>query len=1053
MKRNLPILKLNFTFMTIGLCLFLRSCDQVTFADNSNNHIKNNKSRGPKIIVEPRDVIFDVSAKSHSNQVKLRCVADAFPEPVYTWFKESQQSSGPVGIAIDPLQDERLTQTDGTLSIYNPSQNSDKGKYYCTAANEFGRVISQTVTITFGFILEFSKKRSIERGKENWGKSISCDEPQHYPKALYYWIKSEFPNFVREDKRVFISRDGNLYFSSLEKIDSSNYSCQLQSTISSTGRFGPTFALIVEPASSGQKLQFANGFPKLFPEGSSLLGQDVRLECMAYGYPTPTYNWTRVGSSSRLPSTHSIQNDGKVLMLPKIRIQDGGEYVCRASSETDSLHKSVIVTVQASPNFTTPLKDITVGDRESVTLFCEAFGLPSVTYTWYKNGIELSHSALQPFDSQRYIIRDNRFYIEGVMREQDSGMYQCRATNQYGTATSTAQLRVTSMKPNFDINLMPSKVNAMVDHNLSIPCSVEAVPKAIIRWTKDGYGIEDKLRVKSSFDGTLNFNPVRISDSGVYECQAENQFGVSSLKTLLSVNPLPLLYETPEKKTFATYGDKYKVLACQVQSYYPLETTNVWLRNDMELNTDGGSKYYKAENGQLVIQNVSYIDEGNYTCKVVTPVGSVQHHGLLLVRGPPDACGGVIAENITFTSARIIWSDGSNHFSRIWANTIEARTNHNQTWHVLASNISAMLLKNSHSLIDRKYFDLVDLLLPSSIYEFRVAATNDYGQGPPSEPSRKYRTDSSAPRFPVTNVRGGGGKAGTLSIKWSFLPNALWGSNELWYQVYFRLHGSLDWTKRELISAGGLASAYTVNIGADNYYRLFDVMVQPINPLGAGPLSDIKQIYSAQQMPRIQPTNVYGIAHNSTALNVTWNPIDDKDESGKLIGYRIRYWPSGKDSQTYSLVSLKRSLEPWALVVGLQPETEYNFAVMAFNEAGSGPESEHFRLRTFKAAPQRAPTSVKAEFINETDLKVTWRGIPSVATNEEPVIGYKVRYWLQDEPLSSAKDIILRLGSELEVIVTNLVAGETYKLRVLAFSSGGDGKMSSPELIIKRSTN
>jgi len=1018
-------------------------------------HNKSLVPRGPKIILEPKDVVFDISGRSHSNQLKLRCVADSYPEPVYTWFREDHSSNGVQGIAINPLADERLTQTDGTLTIFNPNQHSDKGKYYCAASNEFGRVISQTVSITFGYILEFSKKRSIERGKENWGKSISCDAPQHHPRVLYYWTKAEFPNFVQQDKRVFISLDGNLYFSSLEKIDRSNYSCQIQSLISSTGRFGPSFPLVVEPASNGQKLQFANGFPKSFPEGP-LAGQDVRLECMAYGYPTPSYNWTRVGVSTNLPTGYSIKNDGKVLVIPKVRIEDEGDYVCKASSENEMLQKSVRVTVQASPSFTMPLEDQVLGERESLVWECEAFGLPRVTYSWFKNGEEITQSSLSPLDFARYNMRDNKFMIDSVQRDRDAGMYQCRATNQHGVGFSSAQLRIVNIRPTANKDPMPLNIHVMVDQNVTLPCYVEAIPKPALSWRKDGQQVEDRSRIRVLPNGLLQISRARISDAGSYECTAENNLGALTTRTWLIVRPAPVISDLLPRREIVKFGDPIKIINCEVQTDYNMEITHSWLINGVPIDFEepNNTKYYKTETGQLVIRNVSYIDQANYTCQAKTSIGYVEKSGSLLVRGPPDACGSVVADALTQFSARISWTDGSDHLSRIIHNTIEGRTNHNQTWTSLAVNITATILRNPNqpmlSQFYRKTYLLNNILLPWSMYEFRVSATNELGQGPFSAPSPKYRTEMSAPRFPVTNLRGGGGKAGTLFMKWDPLPVSAWGASEIWYLVYYRLNGTYEWAKRELTSAGGNTSAYTVNVGSENYYKLFDVMVQPLNSVGAGPLSQVAYIYSAQQMPRIQPANVHGVAHNSTALNITWSPIDDQEDSGKLIGYRLRYWPSGKDPQTNSLVSLKRGLEPWGVVVGLQPDTEYHVTVMAYNEAGSGPESESFRIRTFKSAPQRAPTSVSAEFIDDTSIRVTWRGVAPITTNEEPVLGYKVRYWRYDESISEAKDAIKKLGGdELSLVIADLVPGETYKLRVLAYSSGGDGKMSSPELIIK----
>lgn len=68
-----------------------------------------------------------------------------------------------------------------------------------------------------------------------------------------------------------------------------------------------------------------------------------------------------------------------------------------------------------------------------------------------------------------------------------------------------------------------------------------------------------------------------------------------------------------------------------------------------------------------------------------------------------------------------------------------------------------------------------------------------------------------------------------------------------------------------------------------------------------------------------------------------------------IISFQIKYWQNGKDPEADSLILLKRGLENWGLIVGLQPNTEYYVAVMAYNDAGSGVESEPFLARTFKA--------------------------------------------------------------------------------------------------------
>lgn len=159
---------------------------------------------------------------------------------------------------------------------------------------------------------------------------------------------------------------------------------------------------------------------------------------------------------------------------------------------------------------------------------------------------------------------------------------------------------------------------------------------------------------------------------------------------------------------------------------------------------------------------------------------------------------------------------------------------------------------------------------------------------------------------------------------------------------------------------------------------------------------------------------------------------------------QIKYWRSDLDRELDSLILLKRGSQNWGLIVGLQPNTEYWTVVMAYNEAGSGPESEYAVAKTFKAAPLRPPTSVRVHAVSPTSVRVTWRGVlPSI--EEESIQGYKVRYWEADQDLPSAKEVYKQLdGEDLEAVVSGLVPGKVYKLRVLAWSFGGDGKMSSP---------
>lgn len=81
-------------------------------------------------------------------------------------------------------------------------------------------------------------------------------------------------------------------------------------------------------------------------------------------------------------------------------------------------------------------------NRGELTWTCEAFGIPDVSYSWFRNGEMLNMETLPSQDRDRYSIQDNVLSIKYLDPERDQAMYQCRARNQLKTKYSSAQLRI-----------------------------------------------------------------------------------------------------------------------------------------------------------------------------------------------------------------------------------------------------------------------------------------------------------------------------------------------------------------------------------------------------------------------------------------------------------------------------------------------------------------------------------------------------------------------------------------------------------------------------------
>lgn len=104
-----------------------------------------------------------------------------------------------------------------------------------------------------------------------------------------------------------------------------------------------------------------------------------------------------------------------------------------------------------------------------------------------------------------------------------------------------------------------------------------------------------------------------------------------------------------------------------------------------------------------------------------------------------------------------------------------------------------------------------------------------------------------------------------------------------------------------------------------------------------------------------------------------------------------------------------------------------------------------FTERTYRKAPQKPPSSVHVYGTNPSTVRVVWRYV-GVTMEEEPIQGFKVRVWEADQDMSTANDTVIETGNKLESYISNLTPGKAYRMRVLAYSNGGDGRMSSPTL-------
>lgn len=414
--------------------------DDRDFTYGTNYPDEESAPRGPKFYLYPTDT----EILGSTSEVYLECAATGLTQPTYQWTVTREDGQ------TRPIVGPRYIVTNGRVSINNPQVALDGGSYQCSAKNEFGVVLTQPVVLSFADLGEFSNVDTAPiRPLEYQGTVIQCPKISSTSSLSisYNWIKDQnTPINSGLTPYLFISGDGQLYFSEVTRGDNGMYFCMATLTyptdrdnyagsFQSPSRISTGIPLQVQGAPSGiLNVQIPNSFIQVFPR-QPVVGVDVRLECFAYGSGPLVYQWFL--PTLRDPGTRVRFTDSdRVLTIVGVTLQDAGVYTCVCSSRRSGTRdqKTFHLAIEAKPVFTVPLRD-QHADRESELVWrCQAFGIPQPTYTWYRNGQLLSG------DSD-LIITGNTLTIPRL-GESQAGMYQCMASNSHGVVTSTAQLRL-----------------------------------------------------------------------------------------------------------------------------------------------------------------------------------------------------------------------------------------------------------------------------------------------------------------------------------------------------------------------------------------------------------------------------------------------------------------------------------------------------------------------------------------------------------------------------------------------------------------------------------
>ncbi|GIY84053.1 fibroblast growth factor receptor 2 [Caerostris darwini] len=310
--------------------------------------------------------------------------------------------------------------------------------------------------------------------------------------------------------------------------------------------------------------------------------------------------------------------------------------------------------------------EIPVGQR--CKLRCPALGNPRPHVDWFKYVNGSWEGLTNASSGGGYHISRGHLHIDNFT-EADEGVYRCTLTNTQGTVSANFTVKTAELYLEDDPNTFNRKETLESLHSeffaphftgqmtkliakpagtvAAFRCPVNANPPASIEWYRNGVPIAEYTR---KFDKQMMFRKFNLfidqldtSDRGNYTCVLKNLVGSTSFTFRLEVQERvphrPIFQEWPSNISVPVGGQA----KFECKFYSDLQPRVVWLKH-LIINgsySDQSELPYvqkvtsadsnDTDTTSLVIDNVTFEDEGYYTCLAANEIGVAYRSGFLKV--------------------------------------------------------------------------------------------------------------------------------------------------------------------------------------------------------------------------------------------------------------------------------------------------------------------------------------------------------------------------------------------------------------------------------------